>query len=164
MKRVVLNVRPPRNAAEVQQCAEWLVASEPWVTLQLKRDYAIQRLTDPDNEVHLATVEDHVVGVLVLCLKGVFKGYIATIAVHPDWRARGIGSQMLNFAEERCFAVSPNVFLLVSSFNAGAQRLYQRHGYERVGELPDFVIQGYSEILMRRTRGPLRGSPGAARA
>lgn len=159
MKHTALTLRAPRNAAEVEQCAAWLVVSEPWVTLQLKLDYAIQRLIDPDNEVHFAVANEQVVGVLVLFLKGVFKGYVATIAVHPDWRGRGVGTQLLGFAEERCFGVSPNVFLLVSSFNAGAQRLYARLGYERVGELPDFVIRGHSEILMRKTRGPLRGIP-----
>jgi ribosomal protein S18 acetylase RimI-like enzyme len=47
------------------------------------------------------------------------------------------------------------VFLCVSSFNERAQKLYQRLGYERVGELPDYVVKGYSEILMRKTRGPI---------
>ena len=28
-------------------------------------------------------------------------------------------------------------------------------GCERVGELPDFLVKGYSEIVMRKTRGPL---------
>jgi ribosomal protein S18 acetylase RimI-like enzyme len=40
------------------------------------------------------------------------------------------------------------VFLLVSSFNAGARALYERLGYEQAGELPDYVIDGHSEILM----------------
>lgn len=158
-----LEFRRLSGHSEAHYCASFIVASEPWITLQLKLDYAVQRLTDPDNDVHVALADKQLVGVLVLFLKGVFKGYIATIAVHPDWRGRGVGTQLLQFAEERCFAVSPNVFLLVSSFNTGAQRLYQRLGYERVGELPDFVIRGYSEILMRKTRGPLRPAPEAAR-
>jgi ribosomal protein S18 acetylase RimI-like enzyme len=62
---------------------------------------------------------------------------------------------MIEFAEQRIFRQSPNVFLCVSSFNKHAQKLYERLGYQHVGELPDFVVRGYSEILMRKTRGPL---------
>jgi len=49
---------------------------------------------------------------------------------------------------------SPNCFLCVSSFNTNAQRLYARLGYQRIGELTDFIIPGAGEILMRKTLGP----------
>jgi len=60
----------------------------------------------------------------------------------------------MGFAEERILRQSPNVFLCVSSFNHRAQTFYERLGYQRVGELPDFLVQGQAEILMRKTRGP----------
>jgi ribosomal protein S18 acetylase RimI-like enzyme len=110
----------------------------------------------------MATVNDQIVGVLILHLAGPLNGYVQTIAVHPDWRCRGIGTQMMQFAEERIFRQSPNAFLCVSSFNQHAQKLYERLGYQRVGELPDFLVPGVSEILMRKTRGPLLGfKPGS---
>jgi len=59
------------------------------------------------------------------------------------------------YAEERIFLETPNVFLLVSSFNTGARNLYQRLGYEEIGEFKDFIVRGHSEILMRKTKGPL---------
>jgi ribosomal protein S18 acetylase RimI-like enzyme len=62
---------------------------------------------------------------------------------------------MLSFAEERILATVPNVFLCVSSFNEGAKRLYRRLGYEVIGELRDYVVEGHSEILLRKTTGPL---------
>jgi ribosomal protein S18 acetylase RimI-like enzyme len=45
--------------------------------------------------------------------------------------------------------------MCVSSFNDGALRLYQRLGYQKVGELPDYIVAGHSEILLRKTIGPL---------
>jgi len=42
------------------------------------------------------------------------------------------------------------MFLGVSSFNMRAQQLYQRRGYRKVGEFPDYVIAGASEILMHK--------------
>lgn len=151
-----ITMRALHSTAEARRCAEFIVTSEPWITLGLTLEVAIQRLTDPTREIHVATVDGQIVGVLVLFLDSVVKGYIQTIAVHPDWRSRGIGAQMIRFAEERIFRISPNVFLCVSSFNHGAQRLYERLGYERVGTLKDFVVKGYDEFIMRKSRGPLQ--------
>ena len=62
---------------------------------------------------------------------------------------------LMRFAEERIFRDSPNVYLCVSSFNESAQRFYRRIGYEVVGELKELLIRGHSEILMRKTTGPV---------
>ena len=43
----------------------------------------------------------------------------------------------------------------VSSFNKKAQELYERLGYETVGELKDYIVPGHSEILLRRTIAPI---------
>jgi ribosomal protein S18 acetylase RimI-like enzyme len=59
------------------------------------------------------------------------------------------------FAERRIFSETPNAFICVSSFNGGARRLYERLGYQVIGELEDYVIPGHSEILLRKTIGPL---------
>jgi len=149
-------IRPLFDDGEAQFCADFLISSEPWITLGLTFDMAMQRLTDPTREVYVATVSEQIVGVLILYLNGTFKGYIQLIGVHPDWRCRGIGTKLIHWAEEKIFRDSPNVFLCVSSFNLHAQDLYDRLGYRRVGELTDFVVKGHSEFLMRKTRGPLR--------
>lgn len=149
-------IRKLAGAEEARFCARFIIASEPWITLGLTYDGAMKRLKDPTREIYVATDGGRILGVLILFLDGVFNGYIQTIAVHPDHRSRGLGKQLIEFAERRIFRVSPNVFLCVSSFNGNAQKLYARLGYERVGELRDFVVQGHSEFLMRKTRGSWR--------
>lgn len=67
--------------------------------------------------------------------------------IAEQFRTRGIGSGMLRFSET-VFAQERNVYLCVSSFNSRAFALYQRHGFEKVGELPDFIADGYSELVM----------------
>jgi len=156
MHEPTLTIRPLNDAAEARCCAQLLVSSEPWITLRMNLEEATLRLTDPTREVHVAAVGGDIVGVLILFLHGTLKGYIQTLAVHPDWRSRGVGKQIIEFAEQRIFRLSPNVFLCVSSFNLPAQKFYERLGYQRVGELTDFVVKGHSEFLMRKTRGPLR--------
>ena len=150
-----ITMRPLAGEAEARIGAGFIVASEPWVTLGLNFEQAMSRLTDPAREVHAASVDGQVVGVLILHLAGPLNGYIQIIAVHPDWRCRGIGTGMIQFAEERIFRQSPNVFICVSSFNRRAQQFYERLGYTRVGELTDFLRTGLSEFLLRKTRGPL---------
>jgi ribosomal-protein-alanine N-acetyltransferase len=89
-------------------------------------------------------------------MQGGFIGYIQTIGVAPEWRSRGIGRRLVAFAEERIFRDSPNVFICVSSFNPDAQRFYRSLGYEVIGDLKDFIVHGYSEILLRKTIAPWR--------
>ncbi|MEP6801761.1 MAG: GNAT family N-acetyltransferase [Acidobacteriota bacterium] len=98
-----------------------------------------------------------IAGFLILDMKGAFAGYIQTVCVAPERRGAGIGSALVRHAEERVFRESRNVFLCVSSFNADARRLYERLGYERIGELRDYLVRGHSEYLMRKTTGPLWG-------
>lgn len=83
--------------------------------------------------------------------------YIATLAVAPAWQGRGLGKELLFFAEARLFASAQNVFLCVSSFNEAAQRFYARNGYQKVGEFSDYFVRGASEWLMRKIKGPSRG-------
>jgi ribosomal protein S18 acetylase RimI-like enzyme len=45
--------------------------------------------------------------------------------------------------------------MCVSSFNKKAQKLYRRLGYEKVGVLKNFIVNGHDEILLRKTMGPL---------
>lgn len=90
-------------------------------------------------------------------MKGAFVGYIQTVCVAPEFRGKGIGTALVSRIEERVFRESPNVFLYVSSFNPGARGLYERLGYEYVGELRDYIVAGHSELHYRKTVGPIRG-------
>jgi ribosomal protein S18 acetylase RimI-like enzyme len=90
-------------------------------------------------------------------MTGAFVGYIQTICIHPDHRGQGLGSRLVEFAEQRILRDAPNVFMCVSAFNRDARRLYERLGYRVVGELTDYIVRGHSEILLRKTSGPLTG-------
>ena len=150
-----LGIRQLQGADEAHECAELMTSSEPWVTL--RRNYAdsIAMLNDPVREVYVGVVEDEIVGFMILRMDGAFVGYIQTVAVMPPWRGRGIGTELIQYAEARIFRETPNVFINASSFNPGAQRLYERLGYEVVGELRDYIVAGHSEVLLRKTTGPL---------
>ena len=151
-----LEIRELKGDAEAGACAEMMAASEPWITLRRSFDDCLQRVNNPDREVYIA-FDGSVRGFIILNMHGPFAGYIQTICVAPDARSAGIGSKLIAFAEQRIFRDTPNVFLCVSSFNPRARVLYERLGYEFIGELRDYLIRGASELLMRKTRGPLGG-------
>jgi len=129
--------------------------TDPWITLGRGYDACARVIQDPTREVYVAENESGIAGFIVLCMVGAFVGYIQTVLVAPNEQGQGIGSKLVAHAEERIFSESPNAFLCVSSFNSGARRLYERLGYRYVGELNDYIVRGHSELLFRKTRGPL---------
>jgi ribosomal protein S18 acetylase RimI-like enzyme len=150
-----IEIRKPQHADELRTCAQLMATSEPWITLRRTYEESLKILGDPSREVYVAVKEREVVGFIILNMNGPFIGYIQTVCITPAWRSKGIGSQLLQFAEERIFRDVPNVFMCVSSFNTEAQKLYRRLGYEIVGELKDYVVSGHAEILLRKTIAPL---------
>lgn len=142
---------------EARVLARMMARSEPWITLRRSTSDMFNLLADRELETYVAVAGGQLAAVIVVNMKGAFVGYIRGLAVMPQWRSRGIGSRLLQFAEDRIFRQSPNVFLCVSGFNPRAQRFYRRLGYRRIGELKNYVIDGASEILMRKTIGPKVG-------
>jgi [ribosomal protein S18]-alanine N-acetyltransferase len=130
-----------------------MATSEPWITLGRSYEASLALIRDPEKEVYVASMGERLAGFLIIDMRGGFTGYIQTVCVAPECRGRGIGSRLVEWAEARVFRDSPNVFMCVSSFNEGALRLYQRLGYEVVGELADYLVRGHAEILLRKTRG-----------
>ena len=148
-------IRKLGQASEAEACARMMASSEPWITLGRDYEKSIRVLTDPSREVYVGLMNGRVAGFAILNMQGAFVGYIQSVCVAPEWRNRGMGSRLMAFAEERIFKETPNVFLCVSSFNPRARKLYERLGYKIVGELEDYLVSGHSEILMRKTLGPL---------
>lgn len=150
-----LEIRPVGGDEEVKLCAEMMVSSEPWITLGRTFEQATRIMTSPTREVYVAMLGAEIAGFVVLVMRGLFVGFVQSLAVRPDIRGQGVGASLMEFTERRVFDEFPNVFLAVSSFNTRARRFYERLGYEAVGELKDLLIRGETEILMRKTIGPL---------
>ena len=144
-----------QETADAEVCAHLMAGSEPWLTLGRTFEASLRIIQDPTREVYIGRDEQGLAGFVILCMTGAFVGYIQTVLVAPDRRGHGMGSTLLAFAERRILQVSPNVFMCVSSFNHRARQLYSRLGYHVVGELHDYIVAGHSEILLRKTTGPL---------
>jgi [ribosomal protein S18]-alanine N-acetyltransferase len=150
-----LFIRPMQGSIEPEQCARMMVSEEPWIRFGTSYEACLRRMHDPSKEIYVAESDAQIVGFVIVNIQGTFIGYIQTVCVAAEQRGRGIGTKLIEWAETRIFQESPNVFICVSSFNQDAHRLYERLGYSVVGELQDYIIKGYSELLLRKTQGAL---------
>ncbi len=136
------------TTAEREWCARLMAASEPWITLRRGYDVLLPAALDPDYVVLVARRDGAPCGFIRIHPRGVAGSpYVASVAVAEAERGHGVGKALLDATEAR-YPKARYVFLCVSSFNTRARELYERHGYRLVGELPDYVVDGYSELLM----------------
>jgi ribosomal-protein-alanine N-acetyltransferase len=143
------------SAEDARTCATMMSTSEPWITLGRTYEQSLVLVTDSTREIYVARSGDNVCGFIILNMRGALVGYIQTVCVSPQGRGSGVGTALVRFAETRIFTDHPNVFLCVSSFNPRARALYERLGYEPVGELRDYLVTGHSELLMRKSLAPI---------
>ncbi len=100
-------------------------------------------------DVWVAARGEERLGVCWFLREGTFAtgAYLRTIAVAPAAQGSGVGALLLEAFESACPHPAGGWFLLVSDFNARAQRFYKRHGYREVGRLPDFALPGITEVV-----------------
>src|SRR5256885_8367083 len=109
-----IEIRLLKGDQEADAAAHLMADTEPWMTLGRKFEHTRKAVVHPNLEVYVAADGAMIVGVILLAIPiPLINGYITGIAVHADWRNRGVGSRLLAFAEERIARGSPNVFLTV---------------------------------------------------
>ncbi len=150
-----LAIRPLETRAEAEACARMMAGTEPWITLRRGYEACLRVMLDESRERYVAYRGDRLAGLLVLNVKGAFVGYIQSVCAAEELRGTGVGTALVAFAEGRIFRDFRNCFICVSDFNHGARRLYERLGFRLVGELSDYVVAGHSELLLRKSSGPL---------
>lgn len=128
-----------------------MAASEPWVTLGRTVETCSAICSHPQHELFVARAEGRPLGFILLHPAGAMGSpYVRSVAVAPEARGKGLGTRLMAFAEERYQGQARHIFLCVSSFNPRARQLYERLGYQVVGELKDYILRGASELLLHK--------------
>ena len=135
-----------------------LVGSDPWKRLGYAADFW-ERVFTPLPQGRESVVLQrggHIAGIALLRQKFLFGDYLEVLAIAPGLTGQGFGPVLLAHIESLVFTRGKNLFACVSDFNAGARRFYRRHGFVEVGPLPDLLVPGAAEILLRKTIGPIK--------
>lgn len=78
--------------------------------------------------------------------------YLRLLIVSREATGGGVGGRLMDAVENEVFKHTTDFFALVNTENDGAQRFYERRGYERVGQLSDYVGSGLNEFIYRKRR------------
>jgi ribosomal-protein-alanine N-acetyltransferase len=96
----------------------------------------------------VAVIEDVVVAILVMWLIE-DESHIATVAVHPDFRGRGIGRQLLLATLRDAVVRGATMSTLeVRAGNQAAIKLYEQLGFEIVGRRPRYYHDTHEDALI----------------
>ena len=119
----------------------------------MAREHLVEAFEKKEMYVALNS-EGECVGFIRFVLNGTFYNfpYICNISVKESYRGRGIGKRLLDFFEAISFRHSDKVFLLVSSFNVQARKLYKSIGYEQVSTIDGLYKDGISEYIMMKAK------------
>ena len=150
----------PMTAEDRAAVIELLAGSDPWKRLGYQAgDWDIYFTPLPQGrDSYVVDQNGNVAGIAIVRQKFLLGDYLELLAV-ADWaRGTGLGGKLLGHIEPIVFGRATNLFACVSDFNAQARAFYKKHGYQEIGPMPNFLIPGSAEILLRKTAGPARKS------
>ena len=151
------SVRPMRPE-DCDTVIHILADSDPWKTLGYDhKDWTRIFCPIPQGrESFVAEAGGQVTGIAVIRQKFLLGDYLELLGVAGWARRQGTGRQLLTHVEALVFARTKNLFACVSDFNRGARDFYRKQGYQEIGPMPNFLIPGSAEILLRKSAGPAR--------
>lgn len=150
----------PMTAEDRNAVIELLAGSDPWKRLGYQAgDWDIYFTPLPQGrDSYVVDQNGKVAGIAIVRQKFLLGDYLELLAVAGWARGKGLGGKLLGYIEPIVFGRTQNLFACVSDFNAQARAFYKKHGYQEIGPMPNFLIPGSAEMLLRKTAGPARKS------
>ena len=152
----------PMTAEDRAAVIELLAGSDPWKRLGYQaNDWDSYFVPLPQGrDSYVVDQNGRVAGIAVVRQKFLLGDYVELLGV-ADWaKGKGLGKHLLTHIEAAVFARAKNLFACVSDFNDQARIFYKKQGYQEIGPMPDLLIPGSAEILLRKTGGPARRADG----
>ena len=124
----------------------------PWRSLGYTTAGLERYLTrhDPSLSRYALWCADRLSGVVAVRAPWLRGAYLELLAVFEETQGQGLGQKIMTWLLAEGGRAGANLWAAVSTTNERARRFYARHGFVAVGELPDLVRVGYTEILLRR--------------
>ncbi len=142
----------PLALREATRASRILAQMDPWRTLGYSVEGLFRYLATaaPGLTRYHIGCGDEFAGVLFLRYPWLLGPLIELIAIFDGFRGKGLGGEIIGWAAAQTPAA--NVWVTVSSFNAGARRFYRRIGFSETAVLEDLVRRGFDEILLRKRK------------
>jgi len=102
-----------------------------------------------------AVKDNKMVGFIAVDLRRVQRtAWIATLAVHPEYRSLGIGSRLLEICENKIRDELPRIRLSVRQSNHQAIALYNKFGYHQVDMWKAYYRGGDNALVFEKILEP----------
>lgn len=125
---------------------------EPWTTLSYPPEHMIAFLKNDDPALHRMAVfvDGAPAGVVAVRERWLRGPYLQLLALLTPYQGQGLGGALLDWYAEQAGPNERWLWLCCSAFNTRAVAFYQRHGYEQIAVLPDQIVDGMNELLLRK--------------
>ena len=134
-----------RHLARILQIERASFGSEAW-----PRRYFLEMYRDCRDFFVVAKAGGRVAGYAVACAEK-RNAEIASLAVHPDYRRRGLAAALMRHTLRELGAAGVRrVELMVRTGNTGGAQLYRSLGFRRVRMVPRYYEDGGDGFLMAR--------------
>jgi len=154
-QKTEIHVRPMTGEDLEQVVAiDRLSFSLPWPP----SSYHFELYENPSSRLWVAEIQEEdgknqIVGLVVIWLI-LDEVHIATIAVHPEYRKRGIGRRLLVETLRKSVQMGAvTATLEVRAGNLAAQRLYKDLGFEVVSTRPRYYVDNNEDALIMTVTG-----------
>jgi ribosomal protein S18 acetylase RimI-like enzyme len=145
----------PMARHDAEYLAAELAMIDPWRRLgigpaRLRRALSVDCTSDGNRRFALRR-DDTLMGAVDIVPNWLVGPYLRLLAVLPAYQGQGHGRQILAWVETQArLSGARNLWVCVSSFNDPAQALYRTSGFTDAAALPDLLVDGEHEHLMRK--------------
>ena len=105
-----------------------------------------KQLTTPNLKYFLAFENGKLVGSIIVSHNG-RKGWINRLAVHPEYRNRGIASKLISHGEDYLKKENIHIFAcLIENWNQASMNLFQKLGYIKHEDIFYYTKREHADI------------------
>ncbi len=120
-----------------------ILAFDPIVETDAQRLHFIHKSAE-QGECHVYDVDGEIIGYMMPNYHFFGCGFVALLVVHPDYRRKGIGSDLMQYIESVCD--SPKLFTSTNQSNKPMQALLAKLDYQRSGTIEN-LDEGDPELV-----------------
>jgi len=146
----MLNFLNNENDAEL--ISNNLAKLDPWRTLNYSSENLFKYFLrhDPALKRYVIVKDNNICGVTGIRYPWLRGAYIELLGIFESYQRIGIGSEIIQWAEEQSGIESENLWVIVSEFNQNAINFYEKKGFIKTASIRDLIKPGFNELLYRK--------------